>query len=402
MTDRKMLVITNDLPYPPNHGHKVDQYHRWRGFAAAGWRLRLICWRSPQDPPTDLEDLTALHAVFETIEVLPIAHDMRSFARRLARLLRYPSHVGSRIPNATTLRHVIADAKKFAPAAVVLDGIYGGALGEQIAAACSVPTILRGHNIEYVYFAQQAMAARDLRSRLAWQVARIGLERYERRLVRRAAWTFDVSDDDVAFWRAAGIATVSWAPTVYLGAPHGTLIPVAERRWDVAYIGNLRLPNNLRGIAWFVDEVLPELRRLRPGTSICFAGANPGDEARAIFARAPEITLAPNVPTADQILAQGRVLVNPILSGSGINIKSIDMLRYDAPIVTTAVGVNGFPHAIRRQFVVRERAVDFAAAIVDGLANLGPLADRAAARAVFGKAGLDEQIAAYAKLVGVC
>lgn len=59
MADQK-LITTVDLPYPPNYGHKVDQYNRWKGFAERGWRLKLICWRSPQDLPTADADRMAL------------------------------------------------------------------------------------------------------------------------------------------------------------------------------------------------------------------------------------------------------------------------------------------------------------------------------------------------------
>lgn len=397
--ERRLIVTTIDLPYPPNYGHKVDQFNRWKGFADLGWRLKLICWRSPQDPPTTPADVEALRSVFETIDILPIAHDLPSLMRRLVRLPRYPSHVASRIPDSPTIARLIADAQAFAPAAVVHDGIYGAALGNRMAAACGVPTILRGHNVEHAYFAQQARAARDLRSRLAWTIARIGLERWERKVTREAAWSFQISADDVEFWKREGIGHVSWAPTVYAGAGRPAPIRFEDRAFDVAYIGNMRLPNNLQGLAWFVREVMPELRRLRPSITLCFAGADPGEEVRALFAAAPEITLVPDAPSADAILADGRVLVNPILSGSGINVKSIDMLRHDAQIVTTPVGVQGFPAALRGQFIVRENAVGFAAAISDALAKVHPPADREAAAAIFLKQGLEQQIRAYADVI---
>lgn len=343
MSEKRLIALTIDLPYPPNYGHKVDQYHRWRAFAAAGWRLRLICWRSPQDPPVTPADEAALGEIFESIDILPIPHSPRAFAARIARLPRYPSHVASRIPDAATLARLTAQAQAFAPAAVVIENIYGGVLGEALARACDVPAILRGHNIEHRYLAQQAAATSSLRSKLAWNIARFGLERYEDALVRRAAWTFDISADDVAFWRGRGVERISWVPTVFPDVGAVTILPPAEKRWDIAYIGNLRLPNNLRGIGWFIDSVLPHIRAARPGLGIVFAGANPSEAALGMFARAPEIELVPNAPSADGILANGRVLINPILSGSGVNVKSIDMLRYDAPIVTTKVGAQGGP-----------------------------------------------------------
>lgn len=396
---KRLVILTIDLPYPPNYGHKVDQFNRWKGFADQGWDLRLICWRAPLDPPSEPEHVAALRDVFSSIEILPIRHDPASFAMRLARLPRLPSHVSARVPNRVTTARLTREAVSFAPDAIILDNIYPGWLAERLAAACGVPLILRGHNVEHVYFKQQSRAVTDLRSRVAWGLARIGLERYERRMISRARWVFDVSADDVAFWRGQGASRISWAPTVFPGAASGTILPPASRQYDVAYIGNLRLPNNLQGIAWFVREVLPELRRLRPGVTLCFAGANPGGEAKALFAEAPDILLIPDAPSADDILSNGRVLLNPILSGSGINVKSIDMLRYDAPIVTTRVGAQGFDPSMAGQFVVRDEPQAFAAAIAEALENPLLPAGREDARKMFGQAGLLRQITDYERVI---
>lgn len=397
----RLIVVTNDLPYPPNYGHKVDQYHRWKGFAARGWQLRLICWRSPNDPPVSDADVDALRSVFEHIEILPIAHDARSLLRRLALMPRYPSHVASRCPKRSVAARLEAQARDFAPDAIVNDGIYGAALGQQLASACDVPAILRAHNVEHVYFAQQAQRAASAKSRIAWSIARLGLERWERSVTNSAAWSFQISADDVRYWQDRGIENLSWAPTVRAGAAHGTIVAPEQRRYDLAYIGNMRLPNNLEGLGWFVDAVLPHLVAARPGLTLCFAGANPSAQARAIFARAPQIETIFDAPSADAILAQGRVLVNPILSGSGVNVKSIDMLRYDAPIVTTPVGVQGFPAHMQDQFTIRSDAQDFAQGILAALDHSVAPPGRESARACFGEAGLDDQIRAYAKVAKI-
>lgn len=55
-----------------------------------------------------------------------------------------------------------------------------------------------------------------------------------------------------------------------------------------------------------------------------------------LFASVPDITLVHDGPSADAILGNVRVLMDPILSGSGITAKLIDMLCNDAPIVTIA------------------------------------------------------------------
>jgi glycosyltransferase involved in cell wall biosynthesis len=120
-----------------------------------------------------------------------------------------------------------------------------------------------------------------------------------------------------------------------------------------------------------------------------------------LFVGQKNVAFVPDAASADAILADGRVLVNPILSGSGVNVKSIEMLRYDAPIVTTAIGVQGFPTEMHGQFIVREDAAGFAAAISEALDDLEPPAGRAQVRAMFGQAGVEQQIADYARIVHV-
>jgi len=398
--DMRLIVVAIELPYPLNYGHKVDQYHRWRGFRERGASLKLVCWHSPQNPYPDKADLAAMHKIFDEIDILPIRHNTVSLARRLANLPQYPSHVASRIPLAKDMARHLAAARAFRPDGVILDGIYGSVLGERIAVECAVPVVLRGHNVEYLYFAQQARAMIRWKAKLATHLARVGLRRFEAALVRRVAWNFDVSDADVRFWRKHGINNVSWMPTVFPDAvdAHPVIAP-ADKQWDIAYIGNLRLPNNLAGITWFIEQVMPHIRRLRPGTTVCFAGANPSQQALDLFASAPDITLVPDAPSADAILGNGRVLVNPILTGSGITVKLIDMLRHDAPIVTTTVGARGFSFDLQRQFAVHDDPQAFADAILAGLANPVPPAGRAEAREMFSERALDGQMAAVRRVI---
>jgi hypothetical protein len=389
----RLIVLTIELPYPPNYGHKVDQFYRWRGFRDRGASLKLICWHSPQNPYPTATDLAVIREIFDEVDILPIRHDVASLARRLTYLPQYPSHVASRIPPADQMARHLAAARAFQPDAVILDGIYGSVLGERIAAQCAVPVVLRGHNIEYLYFAQQAQAMTHWKQKLATHLARLGLRRFEEALVRRVAWNFDVSDADVRFWLADGVRNVSWLPTVFPDpADTYPVIMPEEKRWDIAYIGNLRLPNNLAGIAWFIERVMPHIRRLRPGTSVCFAGANPSQQALDLFACAPDITLIPDVPNADAILGNGRVLVNPILSGSGITVKLIDMLRHDAPIVTTSVGARGFSFDLQQQFAVHDDPRDFARAVVTAIADPKVPRGRIEARAMFNTSALDNQM----------
>ena len=91
--------------------------------------------------------------------------------------------------------------------------------------------------------------------------------------------------------------------------------------------------------------------------------------------------------------------MNPILSGSVITVKLIDMLRHDAPIVTTTVGARGFSFDLQRQFAVHDDPQAFAGAILSGLAEPVPPAGRAEARAMFSDRALDGQMADIRRVI---
>jgi hypothetical protein len=61
-------------------------------------------------------------------------------------------------------------------------------------------------------------------------------------------------------------------------------------------------------------------------------------------------------------------LVNPALSGSGVNIKTIDMLMTDSAIICTAQALAGLPQAAKAHCTLANTPVDFSKAI---LKNLG-------------------------------
>ena len=83
--------------------------------------------------------------------------------------------------------------RDFGADAVWCEGCYPGAEASRAARAAAAPLIYRSHNLEFLYMARQARAARLTRDRLAWRLACVGLRRFEQELVHRASWVFDIS-----------------------------------------------------------------------------------------------------------------------------------------------------------------------------------------------------------------
>ncbi|HEX7820759.1 MAG TPA: glycosyltransferase [Sphingobium sp.] len=381
-----LIVVAMETLWPPNHGGRVDRWNRWRLLKSLGWRLIFVSW-TQDDSHEAPGHKTAMAEIFDHCFFFSNRMSIGSIARRILLLPRHSPHMSARMIPAGQRRRLVAQLAPFGADAVVMDGLYGSGLGVALAADLGVPLYYRSHNIEHLYMAHQAAAARGLKRKIAMRLASLHLERAETEIMRGADWVFDISADDMRFWAGKGVTRASWLPPMVALAPamEAAPIPWAERPYDIAYLGNLNTPNNVEGLAWFVEQVLPPLQRRRPDVRILLAGSNPSPAMRALVADRSGIDLVANPEDGGAIRAQGRVLVNPILRGSGVNVKSVEMLFTDSPVVTTNIGVQGLDAETRGAFAVADDPSDYAA-LIDAMLDAGPVAraDRQPHRDRFG------------------
>jgi polysaccharide biosynthesis protein PslH len=203
---------------------------------------------------------------------------------------------------------------------------------------------------------------------------------------------FDISREDMAFWRKSGITNNSWLPPLAELA----LVerPTVTVPLDVLFVGGLRTPNNVQGVRWLVEDVLPLLLRTHPDIKVGIVGSYPDPGLAAELAAVPAVETHYNVSDTTQYQFGARVLVNPVAVGSGVQLKMLDMLMTDAPIVTRSQGLSGLPPSCADQLDVADTDRDFAEAILRQLAQ--PRVDlpaRAQVREMFGLAALDDALA---------
>ena len=147
--------------------------------------------------------------------------------------------------------------------------------------------------------------------------------------------------DDLSFWREQGQRNCVWLPPVV--CPPSEYRPATARRYDLAFVASLNSPNNTEALRWLTEEVLPEVRRLRGAVSVVVAGSRPTRSVRTLCDAVAGLDLVADPPSTWAVYQLGRVLVNPAQSGSGVQIKTVEMLHTDAPIVCTPVGAQGLP-----------------------------------------------------------
>ncbi|MDR3427050.1 glycosyltransferase family 4 protein [Silvimonas sp.] len=366
----RLTFICAQLPYPPNHGGTVDMWRRVCALHDAGVKLRIVCWHQAEAGDPELaENLARIREKAESVVVFPFQTGLASKLPRLARLLTLPWAASARSLSEQAYAAVLGSERAAAVDAVWLDGLYGGDLALKLAHALQRPLFYRSHNIEHRYTRYQLNSAHGMREQAHWLLRNCNVEHFERRVLREAEAFFDISVDDLAYWRACGFTHGHWLPTLVDQEMAARLSAPVSRapEFDVGYLGNLFMPNNVFGISWFIEQVVPTLLQRNPALRIFIAGSRPNERIRALLTAVPQITLIESPPDAAMVLRNAKVLINPVFAGSGVNVKSVEMLFTPAALVSTPQGLAGLPENVAACFQVATEADAFAQAIQNAL-----------------------------------
>ncbi len=368
-TSLRLLVVASEFPFPPVSGGRTDIWRRLCGLRSLGVRIFLVCWHTGAHGPPSREHLEAVRAVVEEVHVFPVSSRPGALLLRFFALPVYPSPVSARMLAGGKWATLLRAAASFAPQAVLLDGLFGYATASRLARMLGAPLSLRSHNIEHRYLADQARFAGSLRERFILLFSTIGMRRFESRALRRCSWVYDISSSDLEHWRRQGISRISWLPPM-VQVPDAD-DRVAGRTFDIVFLGNLHTPNNVMSVRWLLTDIFPRIRARLGEVSLCVAGSDPTAEIAQLCRAAPGVELMADPATPWPLYRAARVLVNPATSGSGVQIKTVEMLHCQIPVVTTSVGAQGLPADVKALLSIADDAADFAEAVVAALA--GPI-----------------------------
>lgn len=385
----KIAVLALDTPYPAHRGGRADIWRRIQGFKALGHSVMLIHHFEPDEE--DAQAFKHIDTVVDARVSMPMRRSKWRTLRQLLQLYRRPWHVATRIPSAEDQTELVRTLESFDPDLYWLDGPWVGEIMRGLPPSLRRPYAYRSHNIEHLYIRSQARSARARRDQIAWTLASLNVLPYELGLMRGAVRVLDISMDDLAFWQSHGLSNAGWLPPLadLFDAP-STSTAIAG---DVVFTGNLQTPNNLQGLRWLLETVWPRVLAQCPDAHLHVLGSTPTAQTRAWLESHANVLPAYDLPDVRPYLAGARVLVNPIFTGSGVQLKMLDMLMAPAPVVTRTQGMRGLPPFMKDAAFVFDDAEQFAAAIQKAR-TMGPdqTDARRRAREAFGVAVLDQAL----------
>lgn len=151
---------------------------------------------------------------------------------------------------------------------------------------------------------------------------------------------------------------------------------------------------NVHGVTWFIDRVLPAVRRRVPGTELRLVGG-----ISQCIRSAPGVRPLGFVDSLAEVYRQAAAVINPQQFGTGLSIKSVDALLHGRPLVTTASGGRGLEDGAGAAFRQATEPEEFAAQLAELLLDRAKAATLSACALEFARGYHRRMVGALAEVV---
>jgi polysaccharide biosynthesis protein PslH len=249
------------------------------------------------------------------------------------------------------------------------------AICDFLAPAVQFPNIEKAllfqHNVETMIWRRHAEHAGDPIRRLYMSLQARRMFNFEGSVCRRAGHIVSVSKSDTDTMRELfGVTRISDVPT---GVDVDYFNPAGKsgEPVDLVFVGSMDWLPNIDGMTWFLDEILPLIRRRRPSCSVAIVGRKPPQSLLDRAAADKLLRVTGTIPDIRPWLWGARVSIVPLRIGGGTRLKIYEAMAAGAPVVSTAVGAEGLDVQQGENILLADDPAAFAECCLGLLADEG-------------------------------
>ena len=142
------------------------------------------------------------------------------------------------------------------------------------------------------------------------------------------------------------------------------MMPARAASKSILFVASMDSEANHDGAMYFLEQILPIIKKKVPTAQLYLVGRNPRQELKA-FDKQDGIYVTGEVPDVRTYYEMGSVAVVPLRSGGGTRLKILEAMALGIPVVSTTVGCEGLEVENGKHLVVVDEPNLFAAAVID-------------------------------------
>lgn len=352
----KVLFIAQGFPYPPNTGSRNLVFH-WLDAASRAHDVHLLWLGDPAEGKDRIPELPGVK--IDAIRAVP-AMELSARIRRLATAIVLGIPPTSLIGMTEQARSEILGH--------VRTGHYDLVVLTENVVAGYAPLICDHTPVVLLKHSVQAVDARDARRRSGmwhprWILEEWLVRRFEASTCHAATVTCTVNAEDGAeLTRRYRLPRPAEITPIGVDLSH---FPSREKDPGgqlIGFFGNITWGANVDAANWFVDEILPRVWEKLPSAHFRIIG--PGSDQIALRKPDARITCLGLVTEIPDAMKDVTIGVVPVISGTGVRLKLLEMLSLGVPVMSTSLGALGTGCVNGEHALIADDRDSFANAVV--------------------------------------
>jgi glycosyltransferase involved in cell wall biosynthesis len=354
----RILFLSRWFPAPADNGSKLRVLHLLRGLAA---RHEVTLAAFVSEPPAE-GGMRSLLQVCAAVHTAPLRTPvLRTFDGVLGFLSREPRSV--RAAFSPEMQAIVRSAwVACRPEVVVASEI------DMAPYALGLPDSVRVlDEVQLTGFREQVESVKGLLRRIRRQLMWAKRAAYTRQVLARFDAYTVVSEAERAL--AQSVAPDRPAPVVIPnGAELAPAVNGPPAAGSIIYAGSVTYAPNLEAVAYFIRDILPQVRAAVPEAVFTVTGRTDGVDLGGL-PEADSVRFSGPLDDIRSAIARSWLSVAPICSGGGTRLKILESLAVGTPVVSTSKGVEGLDLVNDRHVLVADDPQAFATAVIRLLRN---------------------------------
>ena len=368
-----LLFLVHRIPYPPNKGDKIRSYHMLRELSRH-YRVHLGAFVDDDEDWRHQETVAQYCASCCLLPLSPARATLRSLTGLLrGQALTLPYYHDRRLQEWVGQTRAREGVRKIL--------VYSSSMAQYAEPwEAGVKRVIDFVDIDSDKWAQYARSCAWPKSAIYRREAR-RLLAYEQAIAGRFDYSFFVSEKEAGLFRelsGLGQDKVGFfdngVDTAYFRPQEDRASPYDGGERAIVFTGAMDYWANVDAVSWFVEQVMPALRRHCPGLVFYIVGARPTEQVRRLAC--DDVVVTGRVADVRPYLQHALAVVAPLRIARGVQNKVLEAMAMARPVLASAQALEG----IRARPGEEVLQADGAAAYVEHLRNI--LASPARARAL--------------------
>lgn len=325
----KLFWITPEFPYPANTGGRNVMWNRLK-YLSQNNEVYLF---SISESEEDIENIKKIEKQFQDIRLYQRKRNIFTLMKSVIKPYPCLSRWNEKLK--TDLEHMFNDIK---PDFVIVElpqmiGVLPSCIKK------SHCVILEQHNIEYRALRSIAVGDEPLLKKIAYRIVANQMEKYESKIYNAdfiQMYTFVSREEKRFFEEKYRLSNTLLMP---IGA-NTSSFPKITHSHNILFVGKMSYQPNEDAALFLVKKVFPIIKEKIVDAKLYLVGKDPSEKLRS-SASGGDIIVTGTVDNLDEYYNLADLVVVPIMTGGGVNVKLIEALSHGKFVVTTPKGIEG-------------------------------------------------------------